>query len=293
MLGVLGAITVTVAVAAVAQVGSATGAWAVSGLEIVERISNVNSISPKSATARCPAGKVVLGGGGGWVWTEQMQSRSVVLTRMETVHPNDGTRDSFVVTGAETTAGEPDDWYLESYAICANPMPGYEIVSDPSITLSDMFIRTEAHCTGGRKVIGTGARISTNGGEVGLQVMRASMQETFSYAQAHEDFDGYFDYWNVTAYAVCVNEPAGYEIVQGQSASEDSEDAKLAVAQCPPGKEVHGAGGAIGFDEPGHVALTRLIVNPYIDQRVEASAVEVTPTAIDWDFVVAQVICAD
>jgi ferredoxin len=250
-------------------------------LEVVERISSIDSNSSKSATARCPAGKQILGGGGGLVWNQQTQSREVVLTRMEPIHPGDGTRDSSVVTGVENSVGEPDDWYLESYAICGDPMPGYEIVGDRSITLSDRFIRTQAHCTGGRKVIGTGAKVSTNSGEVGLHVMRASMQETFSYAQANEDFDGYFDYWNVNAYAVCVDEPAGYEIVQGQSPEEDSEGTKAAFANCPAGKHVHGGSGALGFNEPGHVSLTRILINPNFGANVEAIAVENTPTTFD------------
>jgi hypothetical protein len=291
--GLLAALALSAGTAAAVQVAAPAPAWAVSGLEVVQRFSDSNSVSPKSATARCPNGKVVLGGGGGLVWTKQVQTREVVLTRMEPVHSDDGSfRDYYIVTGVENTVGEPDDWYLESFAICADPMPGYEIVDDTSITLSDFFIRTEAHCDDDRVVIGTGAKVSTNSGEVGLQVMRASMLETFSYAQAHEDFDGYFDFWNVTAYAVCVDRPAGYEIVQDPSVTDDSESPKLAYTLCPEGTKVHGAGSATGFDAPGHVALTHIIVNAYGDQRVDSITTEVTPTDFDWDFTVAQAICA-
>lgn len=280
-------------ITAVQAVAVPTAAWAVSGLEVVQRFSDSNSVSPKSATARCPAGKQVLGGGGGLVWTEQVQTHEVVLSRMEPVHSSDGAfRDYFIVTGVENSVGEPDDWYLESFAICADPMPGYEIVEHRSITLSDYFIRTEAHCTGNRRVIGTGAKVSTDSGEVGLQIMRASTLETFSYAQAAEDFDGYFDYWNVTAYAVCVNEPAGYEIVQDPSPEDDSESPKWATAFCSSGRRLFGAGSATGFGLPGHVALTHIIVNAYGDQRVDSFTTEVTPTDLDWDFTVAQAICA-
>jgi hypothetical protein len=235
----------------------------------------------------------VLGGGGGLVWTQQVQTREVVLTRMEPVHSDDGSfRDYFIVTGVEDSTGESDDWYLESFAICADPMPGYEIVDDQSITLSDPFIRTEAHCDGNRVVIGTGAKVSTNSGEVGLQIMRASTLKTFSYAQAAEDFNGYFDFWNVTAYAVCVDEPAGYEIVQEPSLEVDSESPKLATALCSSGRRLYGAGSATGFGVLGHVALTHIIVNAYGDQRVDSITTEVTPTNLDWEFTVAQAICA-
>jgi hypothetical protein len=278
---------------ALQAVAAPTAAWAISGLEVVQRFSDYSSASPKSVTARCPTGKQVLGGGGGLVWTEQVQTHDVVLTRMEPVHSDDGAfRDHFIVTGVEDSSGESDDWYLESYAICADPMPGYQIVDHRSITLSDFFIRTEAHCDGNRRVIGTGAKVSTDSGEVGLQMMRASMVETFSYAQAAEDFDGYFDDWNVTAYAVCVNEPAGYEIVQDPSPEDGSESPKWATALCSSGRRLYGAGSATGFAVPGHVALTHIIVNAYGDQRVDSFTMEVTPTDLDWDFTVAQAICA-
>jgi hypothetical protein len=291
--GALAGLALSAGLVAVVQTTAQTAAWAVSGLEVVHRLSTIDSVSPKSATARCPSGKHVIGGGGGLVWTAQLHSREVVLTRMEPVHSDDGSfRDYFVVTGVETSVGEPDNWYLESFAICANPMPGYEIVEDRSITLSDMFIRTEAHCDDDRVVIGTGAALSTNSGEVGLQVMRASMLETFSYAQAAEDYNGYFDYWNVTAFAVCVDEPDGYDIVQQPSLYDDSEDEKLAWAVCPPGTRVHGAGFSTAFGAPGHVAMTHTIINPYGQQRVDAVAAEVTLTDYDWDFIIAQAICA-
>jgi hypothetical protein len=293
-IGVLASIALSASAITVLEAAAApTAAWAVSGLEVVQRFSDANSVSPKSATARCPAGKQVLGGGGGLVWTEQIQTHQIVLSQMQPVHSVDGAfRDYFVVTGVENTAGEPGTWYLESFAICADPMPGYEIVEHRSTTLSDFFIRTEAHCTGNRKVIGTGAKVSTNGGEVGLQVMRASTLATFSYAQAAEDFDGYFDVWNVTAYAVCADEPAGYEIVQTASPEDDSESPKWATALCSSGRRLFGAGSATGFSVPGHVALTHIIVNTYGDQRVDSFTMEVTPTDLDWDFTVAQAICA-
>jgi hypothetical protein len=152
---------------------------------------------------------------------------------------------------------------------------------------------SQAHCPGDRVVLGVGAAVSTDSGQVGLQVARASLTETFSYAQASEDASGWLGIWYVTAYAVCVDEPAGYEIVQDPSPYEDSEADKSAESRCPAGTVVHGAGGSIKFNSSGDVALTRIIVDPYGDDRSAlAVAAEITSTTADWDFIVSQVICA-
>jgi hypothetical protein len=290
----LGAIGLAAAVATAVQLAGTTAASAVAGQEVVKGISTIDSNPTKSALATCPAGKQVLGGGGGLVWDLQHHSRAVVLTRMEPVHPGGGALDYFIVTGAETSVGEPGDWWLDSYAICADPMAGYTIVSTPTVASSASVQLAQASCPGVKKVIGTGAAVSTTSGQVGLQVMRASLLTTFSYAQGHEDATGYLGFWTTTAFAVCVNAPAGYEIVHGASPYQDSEAEKVGVAQCPFGKRVHGAGGAIAFNAPGDVALTRILVDPYGDGReVDAVAAEVTSTSADWDFIVAQVICAN
>ncbi|MBB5867563.1 hypothetical protein F4553_000942 [Allocatelliglobosispora scoriae] len=290
----LGAMAITAAAVAAVQLTGATAASAVAGQQVVKAISSINSTASKSATAYCPAGKQVLGGGGGLVWDLQHHSRAVALTRMEPVHPGGGALDYFIVTGAETSAGETGDWWLDAYAICADPMAGYTIVSASTATSSTSAQLAQATCPGVKKVIGTGASVSTTSGQVALQVMRASLTTTSSYAQGHEDADGYLGLWYATAFAVCVNAPAGYEIVQDPSAYSDSEAEKVAASQCPVGKKVHGAGGAIAFTAPGHVALTRILVDPYLDGReVDAVAAELTSTGTDWDFIVSQVICAN
>jgi hypothetical protein len=38
--------------------------------------------------------------------------------------------------------------------------------------------------------------------------------------------------------------------------------------------------------------MTHTIINPYGQQRVDAVAAEVTLTDYDWDFIIAQAICA-
>jgi len=120
-------------------------------------------------------------------------------------------------------------------------------------------------------------------------VARASGTGDIARAQAHEDADGFTGNWSVVSYAVCVQPPAGYEVVYASSDERLSETNKVATALCPGTKRVHGAGGAITKVAPGNVSLQAVVP---IGERVQAIAVENTPTDESWDFIVAQAICA-
>jgi hypothetical protein len=290
-IGVVGALAL---VALAVQLGGATAASAVPGHTVVRAVSTIDSNQTKSAIATCPADTVILGGGGGLVWDAQHHSHAVVITRMQPVHPGDGALDYYIVTGAETSVGEIDTWWVDAYAVCGEEPAGYLVRFVNQAPSSNSSQMAQVHCPNAKKVLGVGAAVSIENGQMGLQVVRASLATTFSYAQAHEDVSGYLGDWYVTGYAVCVEEPDGYEIVQDPSPYDDSEADKTAESQCPAGTKIHGAGAATGFAAPGHVALTRTIVDPYDDGRTGiAVAAEVTSTGTDWDFIVSQVICAD
>ena len=91
----------------------------------------------------------------------------------------------------------------------------------------------QAHCNPGERVLGTGGYIQDTGGQVGIQVSRASTTGTFSYFQGHEDADGYTGNWGLLAYAVCAPMPAGYEIAQTGSPTALSEAEKVAETTSP------------------------------------------------------------
>jgi hypothetical protein len=272
------------------QWAGATPASAVSGLvKAPTAASATNSVSPKTETTVCPAGKRVVGGGG-WAFTTNVaDSNRVMLTRLEPVHIASG--DSYVVTGAETDPGIAGTWWLEAYAICAYPLPGLHIVPATTVSSSSPMQATAAVCPGGERVLGTGGKIANAGGQVGLQVARASGSGDIARVQAHEDANGYAGIWNVTGYAICVPPPPGYQVVYGASPQTASESTKVAFAVCPSGKRVHGAGAAISNTAPGGVTLQ--VVYPFNDlTQVEAVAVENTPASQNWDYIVAQAICA-
>ena len=272
---------------------SAAPALALPGLERRDGSSAIDSLPEKTATAYCPEGKRVVGGGGMIVWGfGQPQEREIVLKEMMPSHPLTGT-DRYIVSAAETETGTAVDWGVEAYAMCADPPPGIRLEMEPGTYSSSTTKLVTPECDPGEKVLGTGGWVNAPGGQAALQVMRSSMTGDFAYVQAHEDPTGYGGGWSVFGWAICADEPAGYEIIQGRSAEEDSEGIKSALAQCDSDKQVHAGGGAVSFAAPGNAVLRDIIPDSYgIGRQVDADAMETTPTSADWDFFVAQAICA-
>lgn len=272
-----------------AQLTTAAPASAVTGLEkVFSPSSPTDSQSSKTVTARCPSGKQVVGGGG-WVHAvDRYAEDNLALTQLR---PFDSYRDGYTVTAEELlyTSG---NWWVQAYAICADSMSGHQIVTGTTSYSSQAKQHAKAVCPSGKRAIGSGARVNyASTGEVALQIARASGSGDITRAQAREEANGYSGNWNVTAYAVCVYPPYGYEVVYGDSPERDSESTKTARATCPNGKRVHGAGAATIFNAPAGVALQ--VVYPFNDlSRTMAHAVETSSTSADWDFIVAQAICA-
>jgi hypothetical protein len=83
------------------------------GLEEVIVESDPENSDPASVTARCPAGKNLLGAG-----AEIVDGFGQVV--LDDVRPN-ALLTSVTVTGLEDQNGFANDWFLRAHAICANP----------------------------------------------------------------------------------------------------------------------------------------------------------------------------
>jgi len=265
------------------------------GLQKIVAESETDSRSPKTVAARCPSGQVVVGGGAWAFASGPGPSRELLLTRAEPVP------EGYIVTATEAAGGTDARWFLRATAICADAdsLTAREIVSASTPLSSSSAQQAKAVCPGGTRVVGTGARVNNAGRQVGLQVTRAAGPGDIVRAQAHEDASGYADNWNVTSVAVCAEPPPGYDVVFGRSEAEGSEVEKLATAACPNGQRILDAGGAISFDAPGNVFLRMfrplrdVVPEPGALIAAQAQAVENEETPEDWDFIVAEAICAD
>lgn len=90
----------------------------VSGVEYVEMSSSSNSNSPKSATATCPAGKVVVGAGGATSGAQEGTfpniESNVAITGIIPSASGD-----FVIAEASEVDPTTADWVLLAEAVCA------------------------------------------------------------------------------------------------------------------------------------------------------------------------------
>jgi hypothetical protein len=267
----------------------------VQGVHLVEGHSLFDSDGFKPARAYCAADERVIGGGARIY--EENGGVNAALTGLRPVRLIDqGTRDAYVVTAAETTTGTTGRWLVEAYAMCAKPIPGLHIV--PSLATppsSQPMQATAAACPAGEVVIGSGGTVSAGAeGQVVLQGARPSHPGDIARVQAHEDATGYSLFWSTTAYAVCAPRPDGYEEVAfAESLSRHSESPKnagLAAGDgCPIGKQLLSSGAAVTSAAPGNVSLRTVLP---LTGRTFATAVENTPTDDDWDFIVATSVCA-
>lgn len=232
----LSAAALALGVAAATVLVAAAPAQAVPGLVRVSESSASNSSTSKSVTAQCPAGTTVIGGGG---YAGNL-SGEVFVTGLRPVV-------SLFGTGYQTTASEDDtgyagNWDVSSHALCAPAPPGleYRWVTSPAGSQSSRS--ATATCTAGKRVLGTGAVINDGGRHVGLShVLPTPAVPTHVAAVAHEDETGYGGSWSITSWAVCADPLPGYQRIVGTPTTFPTS----ASVGCPPGTEIHGAGGYV------------------------------------------------
>lgn len=284
----IGAVPLALGGVVVIQVVAAAPASAVPGLTRVTVLSATDSVAQKTATALCPVGTRIVGGGGR-VQEFSMQTRRVALNRLQPVPTLAGSQDGYVVSGAETAPGTTGTWRVQATALCATQPAGYEINSVETAPSSASVQQTTSGCGSGRVVIGGGARINNLNGQIVLQVARPSGPGDIYRGQGHEDADGVGTNWTVTAYSICANPLPGYEVIFGESPEAGSESVKTAFAECSPGKVLVSTGAAISFTASGSVGLLGAV--PF-GEGTQGIAAENTPTSENWDFIVATAICA-
>jgi hypothetical protein len=242
--------------------------------------SATDSVSPKSATAFCPAGKQVTGagaeidGGGG----------EVVL---DDLIPLPG--QSVFVTGFEDETGFASNWFLRAYAICATPLPGLEVVSNSSPTDSSFSKAVTATCPAGKQVVGAGGGLFNGDGQVVLDAAVPFSDLSAVAAIGIEDESGYADNWSVTAHAVCANPPPGLELVTART-DPDSDFFASVAATCPSGKNLLGMGADI--DANGEVVLDDVRPNAALTNATVTAFEDEDGLASDWSLT-ARAICAN
>jgi hypothetical protein len=207
---------------------------AVPPVVIVEASSAFDSTPTKSATAECPSGTQVLGGGAG-----NANGGGVVhLSRLQAL----GNTDAFTASSAEHGVYAAS-WRVDVWAICGN-LSGLEYISFHTGTSSDSFRSAVAECTGDRQLISTGGRVIGGDGQVILDDLMPSATFERVTVTAYEDDNGYAGEWSLFAYGVCADPIAGLEL-RSESATPIDSANDIVSAECSDGKQLLGLGGSI------------------------------------------------
>jgi hypothetical protein len=171
-------------------------ATAPAGLQIVTASSASNFESSKTVTAKCPAGKQLLGTGAelprGF---GQISISNLVVSSNST-----GAIGGVFAVGTADQDGFSNSWPITAHAICANPLPGLEIKSAQSAFDSATSKIASANCSAGKVATGLGWG---KGGLGQVHVNFAGQGETGITIVANEDDDGFANNWQLTPVVIC------------------------------------------------------------------------------------------
>lgn len=197
------------------------GAWAltvgavcanpVAGLQVVTSTGVSDSVARKQKIAICPAGKQLTGMGGA-VLTGSTPGQ-VRLESFSALVPFGTVADGANVIAAEDETGVATNWSITTYAICANPLAGMQVVSAASAGGSGGRQLASAACPAGKRLVGAGAFVAIQSGgfgQVGLESLLTSPLPGVGPPTGHiafgvEDQTGFAGNWTVTAQAICAN----------------------------------------------------------------------------------------
>jgi len=218
------------------QAAGAGPAHAVPGMQLVSGDSAYDSETTKAATAYCPDGTRVLGGGGGIMDLDVGLAARVQITRLQPI----ASTDSYTATATEM--GPYDEtWQLTAFAICGEAPPGLEYQSYHTFNNSSVRKDATVVCSRGKQVIGTGARTEGGDGQVIIEdIVPAGSLHTVGVS-AVEVSAGYAGNWSMWGYAVCADPLPGLELRSAVHSPEYGADV-VGVSCSWPTKKVHGLG---------------------------------------------------
>jgi hypothetical protein len=256
----MGLLVLAVVVASVGalQLAVADPAEAIDGLTRRGHHGLKNNEPLKGASADCPAGMRVVGGGGS---VDDGGRRAVKLIDLHPYSPGGGYPDTFIAAAEAPHLTRSFEWRISAFALCApsSSLRSYQIVGDyvynsTSKPFEDHFVR----CPAGTVAYSSGGFVSNGGvdgglagGELGLQMVRTSGPMDIARSTARETL-GYDKPWSLSTYAVCA-QPQG-DIHTDGGLSQGS----TVTASCDPGYQVHGPGGGGGLTDGGTSWLQKI-----------------------------------
>lgn len=264
-------------------IGSSTAASAaVPGLELVSVIGESNSDNIKAQGAPCPPGKRLLSTGA----DINLGLGQVGIDRL--------TPGPFGTTAiaVEDQDGFGGNWFVRAHSVCADPLPGLQIVAATGPTNSNNKHMT-AVCPAGKRLVGGGGEVLGEESRVALNDVVPDPELTKLRVRGLEDQNVPAGDWALRAYAVCANPLEGLELVTGHGALA-SESFQSARAVCPYPKRLLAVGGNItagGVPIAGQVVLDDLMPGPSLTAAFAGAREDQDGVDGDWR-VHAYAICA-
>jgi hypothetical protein len=203
-------------------------------VERVAAASVTDSATTKTSTAVCPAGKQVVGAGGGI-------TGGFGQVLVDGIKPASNLT-SVTVSGREDSDGTSNSWSVRAYAICGS-FPGLTLAppATSAITTASKSITTMP-CPDGTRLVGTGGELLGGGGHVVLHRIRPNSNVGTVTVGAHDDADPTSTPWRVRAYAICAPAIAGLTQVTDNHDKPDPSFVNTATATCPSGTRLLGTG---------------------------------------------------
>jgi hypothetical protein len=168
-------------------------------------------------------------------------------------------------------------------------VPGLQRVSASSLSDSlpgkDRFVG----CPAGQQVLGGGARIFPGNGQVVVDGITPESALAGVRVHGFEDADGTSLRWQVDGFAICADPLPG--LVQVDTTSPENSFDKVAVAACPAGKQLIGAGAETNGGN-GEVAIDDLIPN-LVKNTVSTFGIEEHEALGSKWTITAHALCAD
>lgn len=184
---------------------TATCADPLPGREVRRLVVPHAASDPSSAAfgrVGCPtAGKKVVGMGARLTDVRGQ----VALTTLDTI--DDGNA-QVIAQAVEDQDGFAGDWQLEVLAICADPLPGYQVVHQRS-AITSAGKALDAPCPAHKHALAAGARTEVDGidqagnGQVVLNDLTVQAGLTNVRVTALEDQDGFARAWQLKTTAIC------------------------------------------------------------------------------------------
>ncbi|MFF0088512.1 hypothetical protein ACFYSF_00980 [Streptomyces canus] len=209
----------------------------VSGYTYVSKASGHDSSRTHSVVARCPAGRVALGGG---VRIVEGENRVLLRGSYPQRHGWVAVAQELEPRGAGSGTGAA--WHVVAYAVCAKAPAGLTYVARTSARTSENSRTKQAVCPTGRRLLGLGGRITHADFKAGINSVTVDTTLVKSATVRGSKARPTGARWSVTAYAVCTD-PRGQTLHESfWKPVADGTRSGAASASCPRGTRAFGAG---------------------------------------------------